>query len=222
MMSFELDHVFICTAVDAPEADLLVDFGLTEGLANLHPGQGTANRRFFFHNALLELLWVHDAEQAQSAHTRPTRLWERWQRRDNEASPFGICLRPRCPEPEALPFPAWEYKPAYVPTPWVIHMGDNATVLAEPLLFYLAFSRRPDQAVSRPPLEHAAGVREVTSLRLYSPQRTPPSTVLCAAVDTGAVTVFFGSQYLMEIGFDGESHGESKDFRPELPLVLYW
>ena len=50
-MSFELDHVFLWTALDVPEADLLVDFGLTEGPSNVHPGQGTANRRFFFHSS---------------------------------------------------------------------------------------------------------------------------------------------------------------------------
>ena len=37
-MTLELDHMFICTAVDAPEADLLVAFGLTEGTPNSHPG----------------------------------------------------------------------------------------------------------------------------------------------------------------------------------------
>ncbi|AFY78420.1 MAG: hypothetical protein IGR93_19055 [Hydrococcus sp. C42_A2020_068] len=59
-MTFELDHLFICTAIGAPEADRLLSFGLTEGTPNIHPGQGTANRRFFFHNVMLELLWVLD------------------------------------------------------------------------------------------------------------------------------------------------------------------
>jgi hypothetical protein len=67
MKSFELDHVFICTTPGAPEAGLLKACGLTEGPGNVHPGQGGANRRFFFHNAMLELLWVHDPAQAQNA-----------------------------------------------------------------------------------------------------------------------------------------------------------
>jgi Rho-binding antiterminator len=62
-MEFELDHLFICTTIGAPEADRLVAFGLTEGTPNVHPGQGTANRRFFFHNFMLELLWVHNSCQ---------------------------------------------------------------------------------------------------------------------------------------------------------------
>jgi hypothetical protein len=221
MKSFELDHVFIYTTPGAPEADLLKDFGLTEGPSNVHPGQGTANRRFFFHNAMLELLWVYDSEQAQNAHTRPTRLWERWCGR-RDTSPFGICLRPQHPETVALPFPAWAYQPAYLSAPWVVHVGDNAAMLAEPLLFYMAFGRRPDQAGSPAPMAHAAGFREITALRVQGPQPTRPSAVLQAAIDTGAVTWCTGSQYHMNIGFDGESHNKIIDCRPTLPLTLSW
>jgi len=68
-MAFELDHVFIRVSRGAPEAEHLVQFGLREGQPNIHPGQGTANRRFFFINAMLELLWVEDARVAQSDDT---------------------------------------------------------------------------------------------------------------------------------------------------------
>jgi hypothetical protein len=93
-MAFELDHLFIWTDIGACEADRLVSFGLVEGTSNTHAGQGTTNRRFFFHNAMLELLWVHDPAEARSELIRPTRLWERWTHRRNGACPFGICLRP--------------------------------------------------------------------------------------------------------------------------------
>ena len=107
---FELDHLFICTDVGAPEAESLIQFGLTEGDPNVHPGQGTANRRFFFHNAMLELVWVHDAGEAQSELARPTQLWQRWSQRQASASPFGLCLRPNRPGASEVPFPAWIYR----------------------------------------------------------------------------------------------------------------
>ncbi len=44
----ELDHLFLCCSEGAPEAATLVRRGPTEGSSNTHPGQGTANRRFFF------------------------------------------------------------------------------------------------------------------------------------------------------------------------------
>jgi hypothetical protein len=76
-MRIELDHLFVCTAPGAPEAEKLVRFGLHEGAPNQHPGQGTANRRFAFVNAMIELVWVNDATEAQSKSTRRTLLWER-------------------------------------------------------------------------------------------------------------------------------------------------
>jgi hypothetical protein len=51
-MAFEFDHLFICTDVGADEA----------------------NRRFFCHNAVLELLWIHNPEEAKSKLIAPTRL----------------------------------------------------------------------------------------------------------------------------------------------------
>jgi len=81
LMALALDHVFVCTAVGAPEAEALTAAGFAEGAGNVHPGQGTACRRFFFRNAFLELVWVHDEAEARSPETAPTRLWERWRDR---------------------------------------------------------------------------------------------------------------------------------------------
>ncbi|MDJ0592016.1 MAG: hypothetical protein QNJ72_18845 [Pleurocapsa sp. MO_226.B13] len=61
-MTIELDHLFICSQVNAPEIDRLLDLGLVEGSSNTHPGQGTANRRIFFANLMLELAWVESPQ----------------------------------------------------------------------------------------------------------------------------------------------------------------
>jgi hypothetical protein len=41
----QLDHVFVCCDVGDPEAEGLRQIGLVEGTRNVHPGQGTENRR---------------------------------------------------------------------------------------------------------------------------------------------------------------------------------
>jgi hypothetical protein len=69
-MRIELDHLFVCTAPGAPEAEELVRFGLREGPPNQHPGQGTVNRRFAFSNAMIEFLRASDAQEAQSEDPR--------------------------------------------------------------------------------------------------------------------------------------------------------
>ena len=93
-MAVELDHVFVCASVGAPEADLLRALGLSDGQPNRHPGQGTACRRFFFANAYLELLWVENPAEAQGEVARPLRLWERWSQRRQGTCPFGVVFRP--------------------------------------------------------------------------------------------------------------------------------
>lgn len=131
---FELDHIFICTDVNAPVAQRLIDFGLLEGRSNTHPGQGTTNRCFFFQNTMLELLWVHDPVEAQTPLTQTTRLWERWRDRSlydevicaHSFSPFGIALRPMQPDCSLLPFFGWHYKPTYLPDPLTIWIGDDS------------------------------------------------------------------------------------------------
>ena len=90
-MALQLDHFFILTEAGAPQADFLVDIGMVEGTTNDHPGQGTANRRFFFENTALELLYIRDAEEAMNGPASRLRCVERGAA--SGASPFGIVVR---------------------------------------------------------------------------------------------------------------------------------
>lgn len=221
-MAFELDHIFIRSSIGAPEAERLIAFGLTEGSSNIHLGQGTTNRRFFFHNVMLELVWVHDAAEAQSDLTRPTYLWERLSQSHN--CPFGLCLRPLSNPVDTLPFPAWEYRPAYLPESFSIIVADNIANLTEPMLFYLPFRKRQDSypASDREPLQHQVGWQELTRLTLFSPYADRPSPELQMMVDSKAIELQQGENYLLELAFDREQQGKRVDFQPELPLVLCW
>lgn len=140
VMQVELDHLFVCTAAGGPEAQRLLQFGLNEAPPNVHPGQGTANRRFAFSNAMIELLWVDNPAEAQSQATARTLLWERWSRRSEGSCPFGICVRPVDIPPTAPPFPGWEYRPVYLPPPLSMHIGEAG--VEEPMWVYLNFITR--------------------------------------------------------------------------------
>jgi hypothetical protein len=214
-MRFELDHLFVCTAQGGPEAEKLLEFGLHEGPSNRHLGQGTANRRFAFANAMIELLWVSDVQEAQSEPSRRTLLWERWSGRESEASPFGICLRPVDSQNTESPFPAWEYRPSYLPDPLVMHIGEAG--VEEPMWIYLSFMRRVDREHRF--VAHPIGVREITSLTLITPVPLR-STAARTMVEGGILSVQKGPKSLLEIGFDGRWRKEIADFRPNLPLVF--
>jgi hypothetical protein len=221
-MLAELDHLFVFVSAGGSEADQLVAAGLSEGQPNRHPGQGTACRRFFFANAYLELLWVESPEEAHSALVRPLRLWERWQGRSSGQCPFGVILRPSDEIGQAPPFPAWEYRPPYLPPPLVLHVGSNQDSIDEPLFFYFSLRRRPDAASPshRQPLEHSAGFHELTAVRIFGPRRSGESAVTRAAQETGAVAFHEASEHFAELGFDGEKQRQRTDFRPLLPLVF--
>ena len=128
------------TAPGAPEADDLVARGLVEGPPNRHPGQGTACRRFYFANLMLEFLWVENEAEARSEQVRPLRLWERWAGRESGACPFGIALRPAAPGLEP-PFPTFEYWPSFFPAP--ARVSVRASIIEEPLTFCLPYFERP-------------------------------------------------------------------------------
>ena len=89
---FQIDHIFIFSSCEGKEADELVQFGLTEGSSRIHPGQGTMNRKFYFENFFLEILWVYNQAETQSEQTIATKLWERSNFQTNNYSPFGLCL----------------------------------------------------------------------------------------------------------------------------------
>jgi hypothetical protein len=225
----QIDHVFIRVARGGLEAELLRAFGLSEGSANTHPGQGTANRRFFFANAFVELLWIADVEQVANARTRPTMLLERLSTDgDGAASPFGICFRP------AATFDTWDYAPAYLPTGMKIGIATDAP-LSEPMWFYTSSGKAPAEFDDgrRQPLLHAAGLRNITGLRctLPIPATRPPATpppatpapaALSPAARASGVQFAQGDAHLLEITFDHAARGQRQDFRPALPLIFHY
>lgn len=219
----EIDHIFICVPPGAAEAEALTALGLTEGSPNRHPGQGTANRRFFFHNMFIELLWLADADEAQSELARPTMLYERLLGAGKDISPFGFCFRPENAEDREVPFTCWQYKPGYLPAHLHVDVA-SATSLSDPMWFFLEFAGRPDAAhpERRQPLVHQSGVRELTSVRLTLPDSSKLSEAANLAVQSACLEIITGEQHLLELGFDHKAAGDMHDLRPALPLLIEW
>jgi hypothetical protein len=224
-MPAELDHIFVCASAGAEEESrALSTFGLSEGAPNTHPGQGTQCRRFFFRNAYLELLWVCDPAEVRSPGIQPIHLWDRWIGRGNMICPFGVGFRPKMDGPNEAPFPAWAYRPSYLPHSWCFYVGTNSARMTEPMLFHLPFARRRDPNADRNPQvsEHAASLREMTRITLVCPQVDCLSSAFEAVVKAGFLQLRAGNEHCLELGFDGEMKGQTKDFRPTLPVVFRW
>ncbi len=218
-MAAALDHIFICTAASAPAAEKLRRVGFTEGSPNRHPGQGTACRRFFFHNAMIELIWVENAAEAQSEQTRGTRLWERWLGAGRGASPFGIILRPDSLSQTGCPFPSWVYQPKTM-SGFSIRIAAG-TGIEEPMWCYMEGGRPYADAPAdrRQPMDHPGGFRRITGVRLVCPA-LPEASLTKAMARAKVIDLETGAEPLLELQFDGGEQGGRSDFRPDLPLVI--
>jgi hypothetical protein len=216
-MALEIDHVFICCSPGAPEGDALVRLGLSEGSPNTHPGQGTANRRFFFRNLFLELLWVSDPAEARSEQTRRTRLWERWSQRGSSVCPFGLVFRPQGADPATAPFTTWAYRPNYLPSGLAIEFAEGVP-LEEPELVYLPFLRRAGPPAHEP-TDHALPVREICAVAVGLPSAAGLSEPSKAVRAAGLVTYHSAAEHVLELTFVAAVE-TTFDLRPTLPLLL--
>jgi hypothetical protein len=215
--AYLVDHMFICTAARGPAAELLRQAGLTEGTPNRHPGQGTACRRFFFSNAMLELLWLEDEAESRSEQTYATKLWERFAPGPT-ASPFGVILRPAPGYEPVCPWPSWSYRPPAMPGLELEIAAD--TDLDEPMWCFMKTGRAPAEWPERlQPLDHPAGFREITRLLINCPD-VKETSVTRAMANNGVIALQTGVEHLLELQFDGGLRGTSQDFRPALPLIL--
>lgn len=224
MTTFELDHLFIATRPEAPGLEEILALGVLEGTRNVHPGQGTANRRIFFHNAMLEFLWITDPAEVRSAFVAPTHLAERCDPVRSDVCPFGICIRATGAGPADPPFATWAYRPPYLPADLSIPVATNAGMLHEPFIFAIAFGGRPDASPPdrRQPCDHPAGLREVTKVIMSLPQAGACSPALRYLVDSGIVDVRTGAKFALALEFDHAAARRSASFAPRLPLLFDW
>ncbi|MDQ2643801.1 MAG: VOC family protein [Myxococcota bacterium] len=219
-MPYALDHVFLCCSVGAAaEAEALQRAGLTEGSPNVHPGQGTTCRRFFFRNAYIELLWISDVLDASSEATEPTRLLERWRGRAAHASPFGVALRPARDPAMPPPFESWAYRPQYLPPGLSIDMA-SAAPLEEPEMFYARWGRSPEtrEGTAREPMAHVLGVSVLSGVKISIGRHglSPPARALAKL----GLVDFASGPPLLELELDRGARGVELDFRPILPMIL--
>ncbi len=214
-MNLKLDHVFILVEPEAKVADRLLEQGFQEGPGNTHPGQGTANRRFYFANGMLEFIWVQDADEARNGPGRSLHFPERAE--DPTASPFGAIFVPHNdPISQEMPFPGWHYQPDYFLPPKGFRVGTNAKNLREPLCFYFPFH---DPGLPRPqPHRNPQMITEV----IISTPSTDTEGVLELASQAERLSMRSGKEHLIEITLDHHDSGRTEDYRPAMPLILRW
>lgn len=193
-MTIELDHFFILTDPGAPQAELLTEIGLVEGTPNDHPGQGTANRRFFFSDVMLELLYIRDAVEVVNGPAGRIRMMERVSAA--KASPFALVVR-RTADVADDPFPGWHYNAEYFSEDRYFLVGENSDVLQEPLC--ICMPTMPPAPASQP--LSPAPFTELTEVRVSVPVERP-SRVLESIARCDRITLIPGQPHCMDVVFN--------------------
>jgi hypothetical protein len=210
-MNLELDHFFILAEPNAPAADALLSMGLQESFSRDHAGQGTSNRRFLLSNGMIEFLWVRDAQEAKNGPGRDLLFSQRAQ--NPNASPFGVILKRADNTDLTLPFDGWSYQPDYFKPPMAFHVGSNANNITEPLCLYVPFMEPAERHVE------AGTLKSISQVCIHCPSQ---SSVLKAAQSAERLTFIHGKEHLVEVTFDNNQKGLSRDLRPALPLIMHW
>ncbi len=214
--NMEIDHLVIFCSPGAQEVELLNAFGLHDGVARSHSGQGTASRCFFFGNCYLELLFVEDEAQLRSHATRVTRLAERLLQTDSNTSPFGVCFKQPYPDLKTL-----DYRPEFLPDGYRLSLAsDNPT--SEPLWFFIEIPDGEAQPFQRQNINWQSELHQLTAVQLTIAQGHSLSATAQAVMAHSGIELFADVTPLMELTFDHGALGESHDFRPALPLLLRW
>jgi hypothetical protein len=87
-----IDHIFIFSDEPDEAADEFLAHGFSEGPARKHPGQVTANRKFYFENFFFEILYVTAPSELQNEVVVAAGLADRANFQQNGKSPFGLCF----------------------------------------------------------------------------------------------------------------------------------
>lgn len=158
-----IDHIFIFSHQNGEEANDLINAGFIEGSSRIHPGQGTQNRKFYFENFFLEILWVNIPSEAQSKLTQPTHLWERSNFSNNDYSRFGLCLLNDTRTDELFK-PSFDYIPLYLPPGYSIEFVSNKDRPELPSLFRLP--TKNERGASNESTMHSNSIKKLTKAEL--------------------------------------------------------
>jgi hypothetical protein len=212
----EVDHIFIFSNNRGKEAIDLIEFGLTEGSNRLHSGQGTTNRKFYFDNFFLEILWVVNEDEIQSELTEKTKLWERSQFEKNGNSRFGLCLV-NSKSTDNLFEKSEIYEPNYFPKGMSIDIITNEQNPNLPWTFRLPY--RGKKKKNNEPIEHLNGIKSLTKVEFKTRTDSKKIDFEDAFKNVENIKFTKSDSLSLILEFDNIAQGKVKEF-PELDLKI--
>jgi hypothetical protein len=225
----EFDHVWIVVSRDAPERTALERAGLkiSPGL-NRNDGQGTASVAAEFLNSYLELMWPDPTVSvAPGAERGVEKFKNRMNWRKTGWSPIGIALH-RVGPSTPFPFPTWTIAPDWMPKGTAIEIltarddTKSPSLFIEPAELAVKATVKANSNDSSKASDHPLGVERVTEIRLIRPKEYRPADAFNYLEQAGIFRSSEGTEWAVELTFDAGRKGQTKDLRPDLPLVLHY
>jgi hypothetical protein len=228
----EFDHVWIVVARDAPERAALERAGLKISPdVNRNDGQGTASVAAEFLNAYIELMWPDPTVSVASGAERGVEKFKnRMNWRISGWCPIGIGLHRTGPI-TTLPFPTWTIAPDWMPLGTAIEIltprddtKSPSFFIEPPVLAVKEESNRglPENDPKRAFFQHPIGVERITEIRLVRPTEYQPIAAFAFLEKAAIFKSTEGKEWAIEITFDGGRKSQTKDLRPDLPLLIHY
>ncbi|MCO6162557.1 VOC family protein [Flavobacterium sp. NRK F7] len=203
-----VDHIFIFTDDNGKVADELVAFGFIEGSSRVHVGQGTTNRKFYFENFFLEILWVHSKEELNSKNTKTTGLWQRAEFKNNDFSPFGLCIV-NSDETDTLFENSFVYQPDYFPVGMGIDIIKNEDQPSLPWTFRLPF--KGFKKNENEPINHKNKIGILTKI-VFEYLGNPENPFLDYFKNENKIEFIHSSKLWLKLIFDNGKQGKKQVF----------
>ncbi|OOG72227.1 VOC family protein [Algoriphagus sp. A40] len=211
-----IDHIFIASRNQGNEAKRLIKSGFLEGSHRVHPGQGTRNRKFYFENFFLEIIWENDPVELETELIRKISLTERVRFMESGFSRFGIGLENT--ESSDSVFKDCEfYQPVYFPEGKSFEILPNRENPDLPWTFRGPF--KGPKTVYSEPLDHPNGIRKLTKATFQIPEPELKSDFVRRIQGHPQVRFESAEKAGLVLEFDGGRQGKVLDF-PELDLVV--
>jgi hypothetical protein len=212
-----VDHIYFCTDKPKELTDFLKNKGFVEGEPNSHPGQGTANHRFFFNNFMLEILYITDEAELSTERTKVLGIKEQF--KSKNICKFGVIMRPNEEKENSFNLECEKYEPTYLPDG--LHMNIiSKTSEDEPKFIYLDFA---GPLKGREECKQYIGdkeIKKVTKIR-YMKNGVLSKTLkeICAISN---ISVLNCEDNFLELEFDNGINGKTDQLEPIIPLRIKW
>lgn len=236
-VELEFDHVWIVVTRDAPERAALERAGLKiSPNVNRNDGQGTASVSAEFLNAYIELMWPDPTVSvAQGAERGVEKFKNRMNWRTSGWCPIGIALHRTGPG-TTLPFPTWSIAPDWMPKGSAIEILTARDDTKSPSFFIeppvLAVKEEANRKIGKNDpnnaspasdrFQHPIGVERITAIQIIRPKEYQPVAAFTYLEKAGIFKVSEGTAWGVELTFDGGRKGQTKDLRPDLPLLIHY